>query len=120
MIFSSLREFFYKLYNIFLITMLVPMVLFIGIYYVLLTGIVIPYITDEDAVKILIVTFPLLALLALTIVHWSAGVRFKVLSRQQSLGVKLEEYYSIASMRLKGCVFSSFLMSVGLFFTNHQ
>jgi hypothetical protein len=120
MIFSSLREFFYKLYNIFLISMLLPMLLFIGIYYVLLTNIITPYITDVDAVQILVITFPTLALLALTIVHWSASARLKALSREPSLGIKLEEYLSAASLRLKGCVFSSVLMAVGLFFTNHQ
>ncbi len=120
MIFSSLREFFYKLYNIFLISMLIPMLLFIGIYYVLLTNMVAPFITDDDAVQILVVTFPILALIALTIVHWSASARLKALSREPSLGIKLEDYLSAASLRLKGCVFSSLLMAVGLFFTNHQ
>ncbi len=120
MIFSSLKEFFYKLYNLFLISMLIPMLLFIAIYYVLLSNTISPYITDKDAVQILVVTFPILAVIALTIVHWSASVRLKVLSREPSLGIKLEEYPSAASLRLKGCVFSSLLMAVGLFFTNHQ
>lgn len=120
MIFSSLKEFFYKLYNIFLISMLIPMLLFIGIYYLLLSDIVAPFITDDGAVLILVVTFPILALIALTIVHWSANVRLKVLSREVSLGIKLEDYPSAASLRLRGCVFSSLLMAVGLFFTNHQ
>lgn len=120
MIFSSLREFFYKLYNIFLMMMLMPMLLFIIIYYFLLTGTIRPFITDEGAVIILLVTFPALAILGLTIVHWLAFKKFQVLARQQSLGVKLEEYYSIASMRLKSCVYSSLLIAAGLFFTNHE
>ncbi len=120
MIFSSLREFFYKLYNIFLMMMLMPMLLFIVIYYLMLTGTIHPLITDEGAVIILLVTFPALALLGLTIVHWLASKKFLILARQQSLGIKLEEYHSIASMRLKSCVYSSLLIAAGLFITNHE
>ena len=120
MIFSSLREFFYKLYNIYLMMMLVPMVFFVVIYYFLLTSTIHPLIADEGAVFVLLVTFPSLAIAGLTIVHWLAAKKFSVLARQPSLGVRLEEYYSIASMRLKSCVYASLLMGAGLFFTNHE
>lgn len=120
MIFSSLREFFYKLYNMFLMMMLMPMILFIVIYYFLLTGLISPLLTDHDAVMILLIAFPCLSVIGLTIVHWLTRKKFSALARQPSLGIKLEEYSSVASMRLKSCVYASLFMGVGLFFTNHE
>jgi hypothetical protein len=120
MIFNSLREFFYKLYNLFLMMMLLPMILFIVIYYFLLTGIVSPLITDESAVMILIIVFPSLVVIGLTIVHWLTAKRFSVLAKQVGLGRKLEEYDLIAVVRIRACVYSSLIMAAGLFFTNHE
>jgi 4-hydroxybenzoate polyprenyltransferase len=77
-------------------------------------------ITDEDVVIILLIAFPSFAIAGLTIVHWLASKKFKVLARQPSLGIKLEEYNGIASVRLKACVYSSLLVAAGLLFTNHE
>ena len=118
--FTSLGEFFYKLYNICLLMMFIPVAAFLFIYYLVLTGKVIATIESQRVTEVILILFPVLAVLDLTIVHWVSRRRFAVLGKEVSLGVRLEKYFSIASIRISACVATSLFMAAGLFLTGNE
>jgi hypothetical protein len=118
--FSSLREFFYKVYNICLIVMFIPIAVFLAAYYLLLTNKVSAIVVEENMLNTILVTFPIIAIFILTIVHLQAGKRFSRLMPEPSLGIRLEQYFPIAFLRIAGVVISSTLMALGLFLTGNE
>ena len=115
--YSSLREFFYKLYNICLLMMFIPIGTFLVIYYLLLTNQISPSIQSELVERIILIAFPILAILDLTIVHLVVRKKFSLLNKEISLGVRLEKYFSVAVIRLSAIVATSLFMAAGLFLT---
>lgn len=118
--YSSLREFFYKLYNICLLMMFVPIGTFLVIYYLLLTNQISPTIQSELVERIILIAFPILAIIDLTIVHLVVRRKFLLLNREISLGVRLEKYFSVAVIRLSAIVATSLFMAAGLFLTGSE
>ncbi len=118
--YSSLREFFYKLYNICLLMMFVPIGTFLVIYYLLLTNQISPSIHSELVKRIILIAFPILAVLDLTIVHLVVRKKFSLLNKEISLGVRLEKYFSVAVIRLSAIVATSLFMAAGLFLTGSE
>jgi len=118
--YSSIKEFFYKLYNICLLMMFLPAGAFLVVYYLTLTGKISPVIQTEKVQLIILVSFPILAILDLTIVHWVVRKRFLVLRKEISLGIRLEKYFSIASIRISAIVATSLFMAAGLYLTGHE
>ncbi|NOS56338.1 MAG: hypothetical protein HOP37_08800 [Cyclobacteriaceae bacterium] len=118
--YSSLREFFYKLYNICLLMMFLPIGTFLVIYYLLLTNQISPSIQSEQVEQIILIVFPILAVLDLTIVHLVVRRKFSLLNREISLGVRLEKYFSVAVIRLSAIVATSLFMAAGLFLTGSE
>jgi hypothetical protein len=118
--FNSLAEYFYKLYNICLLLMFVPVAGFLYVYQLVLTHQLQPTIQSEQVTKFILILFPVLAFLDLTIVHWVVGRRLSKLSQEPSLGVRLEKYVSMATIRISASVATSLFMAAGLYMTNHE
>ena len=118
--YNSLSEYFYKVYNICLLMMFVPVAGFLYVYYLVLTNQVKPTLVLEDVIQITLVLFPILALLDLTIVHWFSLRRLKTFSNEMSLGVRLHKYVSVATLRVSGSVATSLFMGAGLYMTHHE
>ena len=118
--FSSLKEYFYRLYNTCLLRLLLPMGLFLLIYYLSLSGLISPYITQEGLIDFLSYTYLVLIIISLTIVHLVIYKRLKVISETVGLGDKLDLYHSVVKLRMKTVVGISLFNAAGLLFTGHS
>jgi hypothetical protein len=118
--YNSLKEFFYKLYNICLMMMFLPTTAYLIIYYLTLTGKLDPVIQTEQVIKIILISFPAIAILDLTIVHLVVVKRFALLTKEVSLGIRLEKYFSIAFLRISAVVATSLFMAAGLYLTGSE
>jgi len=116
----TLKEYFYKLYNRGMIMMLLPIAEFLAIYYLILSGNLLPFVYDEIAVVILLTLFPIVVLSILTIVQLEISRRLKKISEEPSLGRKLDLYLPLAKRKIKSLVWVSFLLGIGFFFTSDE
>src|SRR5258705_3655184 len=117
--FSSLKEYFYKQYNACLLRLLLPMGVFLLIYYLSLSGTISPYIQAEELIDFLRYTYLALILTTLTIVHLEISRRLRAHATVVGLGKKLDLYYNIVRMRMKTFLTISFFLAAGFFFTGH-
>src|SRR3982750_4339601 len=97
--FSSIREYFYKLYNICYLLLLLPLGIFIFIYYQLERKKIMPLVTDEIYIYALLVLICTLSILNLTIVHWLSNKRLRVYAQEKGLAHKLDRYQEIIFLR---------------------
>ena len=118
--FNSLAEYFYKIYNICLLMLFIPIGIFLFVYYLLLTGKINPTIQSESVIQGILITFPILVILDLTIVHLVVRKRLLLLAKEVSLGIKVEKYFSVISLRITAIVASAIFMAAGLFITAHE
>jgi len=118
--FSSLKEYFYKLYNACLLRLLFPMGVFLLIYYLSLSGIISPYIQEEWIVDFLRYTYLALILITLTIVHLVVYKRLKHHAEVVGLGKKLDLYYLVVQARMKTILVVSLFLAAGFLITGHE
>ena len=118
--FSSLKEYFYRLYNTCLVRLLLSMGLFLLIYYLLLSGLFSPYIIEPELINFLRYTYLVLIVISLTIVHLVIHKRLKIFSETVGLGDKLDLYHSVVKVRMKTVVGISLFNAAGLLFTGHS
>ena len=118
--YNSLKEFFYKLYNICLMMMFLPIAAFLIIYYLTLTGKLEPAIQTGKVINIILISFPVITILDLTIVHLVVKRRFGILNKEMSLGIRLEKYFSVAFIRISAIVATSIFMAAGLYLTGSE
>jgi hypothetical protein len=116
----TLKEYFFKLYNHGMIMMLLPITEFLGIYYLILSGILPKVIDDEFGVEILLISIPIIVLMMLTIVQLEAGKRCKKIADESSLGKKLDLYQPVARRKINSLVWVSFLLGIGFFLTSDE
>jgi hypothetical protein len=114
----TLKDYFYKLYNRGLLMMLLPIAEFLTIYYLILSGVLLPIVYDELLIIILLLLFPIVVLTMLTIVQLEINKRLKKISEEPSLGRKLDLYVPLAKRKIKSLVWASVLFGVGFFFTS--
>ena len=117
--FTSLKEYFYKLYNACLLGMLLPMGVFLLIYYLSLSERISPSIQAEELVDFLRYTYLALIVITLTIVHLEIYRRLRSHATVVGLGKKLDLYYLVVQMRRKTLLIISFFLAAGFFFTSH-
>lgn len=117
--FSSLKEYFYKQYNACLLRMLLPMGVFLLVYYLSLSETISPYIQVEELIDFLRYTYLALILITLTIVHLEIYRRLKSHAKVVGLGKKLDLYNSVVRMRMKTFLAISLFLAAGFFFTGH-
>ena len=117
MIFTSIKGYFYKLYNICYILVLVPLALFLFLYYQAQVEKILPIIQDQDLLLILNVGLFLLAILGLTSVHLYLRKQFAVVRKEVGLGDKMDRYFPLALVRISLGSLSAFFMNIGFFLT---
>lgn len=100
--------------------MFVPVAGFLYVYQLVLTHQLQPTIQSEQVTEFVLILFPVLALLDLTIVHWVVKKRLLTLVKEASLGIRMEKYVSIATIRISASVATSLFMAAGLYMTNHE
>jgi hypothetical protein len=115
--FSSIKEFFYKLQSMCYAMLLLPLGILIVLY--LVPGLLYSSFTieDEQTVVLLLIIFPAVALLELTIVHLFLSARLDAISKLSGFGDRLDRYVPIAFIRTAAGVFLSIAMLVGLWLT---
>ncbi len=118
--FSSLKEYFYKLYNASILTMLLPMGLFLTIYYFSLSGLISPFVEDESMTTIILIVCPTVTLTILTIVHLVTRKRFKINAEVVGLGKKLDLFYLTYQLKMKTASWISTLLAICFFVTGHE
>jgi hypothetical protein len=115
--FTSIKEYFYKLYNVCYLLLLLPLLIFIFIYYQLTEKKIVPIIAEEMQIQAMIAGAILLVIINLTTVHWVSGKRMKVYVTEPGLGRKLDRYYEIIFLRFTAGATSSLLAAIGLLLT---
>ncbi|MBS1559430.1 MAG: hypothetical protein JST69_11965 [Bacteroidetes bacterium] len=118
--FSSLKEYFYRLYNYGLIMMLIPMVGFLVVYYLFLSQQWFALIDNALVNSFLWKLFALLIFIMLTIVHWQSVKSYTRIASRLGLGQKLEEYYWVVRSKINSYVWAGSLLLIGFFCTAHQ
>ena len=118
--FSSLKEYFYRLYDYGLTRMLIPMIGFLAVYYLFLTKQWFALIDNEEMNSWLWKFFAFLIFIMLTIVHWQSVRTLNKISSRVGLGLKLEEYYSVVRAKTNSYVWAAFLLLTGFFCTADQ
>lgn len=118
--FSSLTEYFYKVYNLCLMMLLIPVAAFLFVYYLVLTGRIDATIQSEMVLHVILISFPVLVILDLTIVHLVVRTRLAALAKEVSLGIKLEKYFAAVTPRISAVVATALFMAAGLYITAHE
>lgn len=115
--FLSIKEYFYKLNTIGFILLLLPIGLFIFLYFHLISHP--PIITDKSHV-LTIAGFMLAAfLIALTIVHWVFTAKIRRLKRSLELANKMDGFFRVTLIRMAVYSCCSLVMAAGFFLTGN-
>lgn len=115
--FSSIKEYFYKLYNVCYALTLIPLGIFIYLYLKLQVGEIKSIVQDPDQLMMIQILFFIIIALILTSVHLVVSKRLKVLSKEFSLGARMDGYFKIALLRVSVGVFISLIAGAGLYFS---
>jgi hypothetical protein len=118
--FSSVKEYFYKMYNVCYAITLIPLAVFIYIYMELRAGGILPLVKDEEWVLGGMVCLIILGITTLTIVHLLTRKASRILAKEAGLGIKLDGYYSIAIRRIVTGTAVSVAMGAGLYATGNE
>ncbi len=116
--FLSIKEYFYKLNTIGFILLLMPMVLFIFLYFRLISHP--PIITDKSHVLMLAGSMLGIVAIALTSVHWSNASKIKRLKKVIELANKMDGYFVLSLMKMAVYCVCSLMMAAGLFLTGNS
>jgi hypothetical protein len=115
--FLSIKEYFYKLNTIGFILLLLPIGLFIFLYFDQITH---PPMVDDKS-HILIAGEVVLAIvtIVLTTVHWLWAVRIKRLKKVIELAMKMDRYFLLMLLKLIAYSGCTFLSAAGFYLTGH-
>ncbi len=113
--FFSVKEFFYKLNTIGFILLLLPLVLFVYLYFHALTTE--PAIVDEDQQTVLFLVLCAVAAVALTIVHLLWRQRVRRLKTLNELAIKMDGFFVLVVMRNGAYAAGSLIMAMGFYLT---
>jgi hypothetical protein len=119
--YDSLREYFYKFYNVLYALILVPMLAFVFLYFEIQSQSVRgPYKDDHFLSRIVVI-----AMMSLVVLVWIVSFvhYFRKLPRIRtigSLGERLDEYYTLTSVRFVSFTASSLALAAGFLLTEHQ
>ena len=118
--FSSIKEYFYKLYNVCYIITLVPLAIFIYLYLKLQAVEVNSILQNAHHVFIAQIVFFVVVFVVLTIVHLVVRKKMKSLSNEFGLGNKMDRYYRYAVLRILAGALASVVVAGGLFMTGSE
>lgn len=114
----SIKEYFYKMYNIGYASTLISLGLFI--YFYLQSNEIDHWVKDADDVRWVQIIFSFTAIAFLTIVHWLIKRKMKVLTGELSLAKKMDRYYILAMTRIGVGLLASLWMALGFFLTGSE
>ncbi len=117
MIFTSIKGYFYKLYNICYVLVLTPLALFLFLYNEAQVEKIVPIIQQEYT---LLVGFGLFIFtsVGLTTVQLYLRKRFGNIGKESGLGDKMDRYFPLALIRVSMGSFAAFIMNVGFYLTS--
>ena len=98
--FNSIKEYFYKLYNICYFITLIPLGVYIYLYLEMQSGALAPPPLNSDLLLTIQVGFIIFIILTLTSVHWVVRKKLGSILDVVSLGDRMDAYYSIALFRI--------------------
>ena len=116
--FISIKEYFYKMYNIGYAGTLVVLGLFIYLY--LQSKEIDHWVDNTDQVLLAQIGFSLSVMAFLTIVHWSVKNKLKKLAAELSLAKKMDRYFVLALWRMGAGLLASLWMALGFFLTGSE
>ncbi|MEQ9592088.1 MAG: hypothetical protein RLN86_05785 [Cyclobacteriaceae bacterium] len=116
--FSSIKEYFYKLYNICYLITLFPLGIFIYLYLQMQVGKLNSLVQEAGQILIFQIGLATISLAVLTTVHLVMKRRIKKIRTVPSLGDRLEYYYYYSIQRMMGIAVASSFMALGLWLTN--
>jgi hypothetical protein len=119
--YSSVREYFYKLHNLLFAIMLIPLVALVVLYWQMEKGnIEGPFQYQDNVSQILIIALGIVVVTdwLISFMLFSRGV--KALHRIQSLGEKLDRYYSFTILRFLLIMSGSLTLAIGFYLTENQ
>jgi hypothetical protein len=117
--FSSLKEYFYKLYNASMKRVLIPLAVYLAIYYFFLSGMILPVIWEDKIVIALLAVYPVVIVVSLTIVHLEVRKLLKAKMDLVGLGNKLDFFYLITKKKMKTMLWVSLFSATGFALTFH-
>lgn len=115
--FTSIKEYFYKLYNICYVLVLAPLAVFLFLYYQMQVEKILPFIQDQNTLLKVERGLLLLAPIVLTTVHLYLRKRLVKVGKEVGLGDKMDLYFPLALLRTAMGSFVTFLMSIGFYLT---
>jgi hypothetical protein len=118
--FSSLREYFYKLNNRCFVSVLLPLFVFIFLYFELQSKKILPLLQGEFIIRVAMVGLCAVALINLTTVHWLSLKRLRVYATEKGLGNKLDRYAEVISFRFGAGCASSLVLAIGAIATGSE
>jgi hypothetical protein len=118
--FNSIKEYFYKLYNICYALTLLPLAVFIYLYLEVQNGNLISPIQDSNDKLIVQASLVSIILTILTIVHLVVKKNLKRLLPEVSLGNRMDGYYAIALARIGWSVASCLISAIGFYLVGNE
>lgn len=118
--FSSIKEYFYKLYNICYLLTLIPLGVFIYLYMNMQAGKINILVQERNTILMLQIVVLAFATFFLTIVHLVIKKKMKVLSSKMGLGNKMDQYYYLSLIRIGSGAFVSSAIGLGLLYTGSE
>ena len=118
--FNSIKEYFYKLYNVCYMLTLIPIAAFIYLYLKLQAVENNSILQDPTDTLIALVAFFSFVFIILTTVHLVINRKMKLLSHEPSLGNKMDRYFTLSLVRIGSGVIMSLVMGGGLLLTGSE
>ncbi|MGE0772284.1 MAG: hypothetical protein AB7K37_11265 [Cyclobacteriaceae bacterium] len=118
--FNSIKEYFYKLYNVCYFVTLIPLGVYIYLYLEMQSGALVSPIQDADQLLIIQIAFIIFIVLTLTSVHWLVRKKLSSILGVVSLGDRMDGYYTIAIFRIGMGVAACLMTAAGFYFTTSE
>lgn len=119
--YNSLREYFYKLHNLLGGIVLIPLLAFVVLYWQMQIGNIEGILRQDEYLKQIL----LIALSAVVLIDWSISILLfqrgvKATRTLDSLGKKLDRYFSFTLLRFALVVSGSVGLAIGFYLTENQ
>lgn len=119
--YNSLQEYFYKLYNFLFALLLLPLLVFVVLYWQIREGnLQGPFYFDEKANQVLIIVIAAVVFTDALISFILFSKRLKSMRRIQSLGTRLDRYASLTILRFVLVLSGSLVLALGFYLTENQ
>ena len=119
--FDTIREYFYKMYNVLYGLILLPLAAFIFVYLQIQSERLEPYFKGEDlGVRLILIVIGFVILTDLIVSSLIYNTRLKSVRRIESLGERLMSYYKLTVVRFSIVVAGLMVLAGGFYLTESQ